>query len=325
MEQTFRGLAVEEMKTVWAERATDTRPRISSGWTMLDEMLNHGGFSPGEVVVLGGRTHTRKTTVMLNWVAALLRGGVSVGMVGLDEPTPSYIAKLASILTGVPHATLEDNWDDVQERLDEEVWETLRLLWMSQGYRPDIDQLTAWWDGALAPADHPRIVFIDYAGLTSRDKYHGGDATRIPRIFEDLQVWTKDLDITTVLLHQVSRGDHGREYLPMQMDHLKYGGEDFADVVLTTYRPSLDPLGNVGREQAEMEMGDKWDEEKWQAAVLKCRRYEHSTMLQLLKNRPGVHLSFEGIELRSPSDAMTMRQADNDDIDTGKVVKLLHG
>jgi len=323
MEQTFRGLAVEEMKTVWATRATDARPRISSGWPMLDEMLNRGGFAPGEVVVLGGRTHTRKTTVMLNWCAALLRGGVTCGIVGLDEPTPSYIAKLASIFTGVPHAQLEDNWDDMQDRLGDEFWPAMQNLWMSQGYRPDMDQLTDWRKMALTH-ERPRVIFIDYAGLLARDKYHGGDATRIPRVFEDLQVWTSDNEVVTIVVHQVSRGDHGREYVPMQLDHLKYGGEEFADVVLATYRPALDPLGQCNEEQAQMMMGDSWDDVKWQAAVQKCRRYEHSTMLQLLKNRPGVHLSHEGIELRSPSESMAMRPADNDDIDTGKVVKL-HG
>jgi replicative DNA helicase len=324
----FRGLSVEEQRQVWHERATDTRPRISTGFPGMDHLLNRGGFAPGELVILGGRTHTRKSTVMLNMAERLLRAGTPVGFLGLDEPTASYVAKLASVFTQLPHEHLETNWEStsVQERLEEDYWPHARLLSITEGYRPSFDQMTAWLEMAdVETGARPRVVFIDYVSLLARDKYTGQDVTRIPRLFEDLQVWTSAQEVVTVALHQVGRGDnryHGDT--PMRLEFLKYGGEEFADVVLATYRPQLNVIGNLDRMGAELEMGDSFDEEKWEEAVARVKRYEHSTFLQLLKNRPGVHLLQEGIELLSPTEAIYMRPAEGDTFEDGKVVPL-HG
>lgn len=324
----FRGLAADEQKARWAERATDTRPRISSGFPGLDALLNRGGFAPGELVILGGRTHTRKSTVMLNMAERLLRQGTPVGFLGLDEPTPSYIAKLASVFTQLPHEHLEENWDNpsIQARLEEDYWPHVEKLSITEGYRPSFDQMTGWLDMAdVETGARPRIVFIDYVSLLARDKYTGQDVTRIPRLFEDLQVWTSENEVVTVALHQVGRGDnryHGDT--PMRLEFLKYGGEEFADVVLATYRPELNILGNLDRMGAELEMGDSFDEEKWTESVARVKRYQHSTFVQLLKNRPGVHLLQEGIELLSPTDSIYMRPAEGDTLADGKVVPI-HG
>lgn len=324
----FKGLSAEEQRARWEARATDTRPRISSGFPGMDELLNRGGFAPGELVILGGRTHTRKSTVMLNMAAKLLQQGTPVGFLGLDEPTPSYVAKLASVFTRLPHDHLESNWHDasVQARLDEDYWPHVKHFSVTEGYRPSFDQMTAWLEMAdIDTGARPRVVFVDYVSLLARDKYTGQDVTRIPRLFEDLQVWTSEQDVVTIALHQVGRGDnryHGDT--PMRLEFLKYGGEEYADVVLGTYRPALNVLGNLDRMSAELEMGDDFDEDKWTDACARVARYGDSTFLQLLKNRPGVHLLQEGIELLSPTDAIYLRPAEGDTIDRENV-RALHG
>lgn len=310
--RSFEGLSASQQRKRWEERATDTRPRVSSGFVQLDELLNRGGFSPGEVVVMGGRTHTRKSTVMLNMVERLLRMSLPVGLVGLDEPTPSYVAKLASVFTRKPHAYLEEHWgtEEVQEWLDTGYWPYVEKLSLTSGSRPGFEDLTAWLATCeVDVGERPRVVFIDYVSLLERNKYHGQDANRIPRVFEDLQVWAADEDISVVALHQVSRGGHHREHLPMRLEHLKYGGEEFADVVLATFRPALELLGNLSREQAELEMREDFDEEEYGNAVQRVRRYENSTFLQLLKNRPGTELSESGIELLSPTKSIYLEPA----------------
>lgn len=326
---TFQGIGHEEMKAVWAERATDTRPRISSGFPGLDDLLNRGGFASGELVILGGRTHTRKSTVMLNMTERLLRSGTPVWFVGLDEPTPSYIAKLASVFTHMPHSWLEDTWAEptTQAMLDRDFWPHAELLSVTRGARPTFDVLSQELDMATVATKgkRPRVVFIDYVSLLARDKYTGQDVTRIPRLFEDLQVWTSQQDVVTIALHQVGRGDnryHGDT--PMRLEFLKYGGEEYADVVLGTYRPDLNPLGKLDESSAMREMGDDWDETKWGDAVSRHARYEKSTFVQLLKNRPGVHLLEQGIELLSPTESIYMHPAEGDTIDHDNV-RSIHG
>ena len=74
-------------------------------------------------------------------------------------------------------------------------------------------------------------------------------------------------------------------------------------------RPAMNQLGNMSRDIAAMVMGDSFDEEKWEDARSRVRRYKNSTMLQLLKNRPSTKgESFEGVELYSPNESQFLEQ-----------------
>ena len=102
----------------------------------------------------------------------------------------------------------------------------------------------------------------------------------------------------------------------MQLESLRSGGEEAADIVLGTYRPALCPLGNMSYSEAEADLGKDFDEDRWQAAQDRVRRFEHSTLLQLLKNRPsqkGLHL--RGTELFAPGASMFQRERTPEDLD----------
>lgn len=317
MEDGLQALAPKHQLEVWGARATDTRPRIRTGFASMDKMLNRGGFAPGELVIFGGRTRTRKTTTVLNMVAHMLRDGVKVGFVGLDEPVASYVAKFASVLLDESHMTLEDDWqsDDVQRRLQEYRRLAHRLV-LSKGYRPSFEQLHEWVEAAGIDDENPmRVMVVDYVSLLSRDKYAGAEVQRIPRLIEALQVFTNEHDLVTIALHQVGRmdeGSGGRYHgdTPMSLEGLKYGGEEIADVVMSTYRPALDPVGNLELEDAFAYFPDGWKEEKvveaWERARERVTKYPQSTFLQLLKNRPGTETHDKGIRLESPSKSMRM-------------------
>ncbi len=319
---------VHQLKT-WEQRATDTRPRIRTGFPSMDAMLNRGGFAPGEFVIFGGRTRTRKTTTIMNMAAHMLSDGVKVGFVGLDEPVASYVAKFASVMLDEPHMRLEDDWhtDDVQQRLAE-YKRLARNLVLSKGYRPTFPQLQRWVDASSMDDDNPmRVLIIDYVSLLSRDKYAGAEVQRIPRLIEELQVFTNTNDLVTIALHQVGRmdeGSGGRYHgdTPMSLEGLKYGGEEVADVVMSTYRPALDPVGNLELEDAFAYFPESWKEEKvvdaWTRATERVIKYRTSTFLQLIKNRPGTETNEKGIRLESPSKSMRMVEY-NDLLDaTGK-------
>ncbi len=310
---------------MWEGRARDTRPSLGTGYRLLDEKLFRNGFQPGTFVILGGRTHTRKTGVALNFIRSWLVHGLTVGLVGLDEPTPLYVAKLASVLSnecGNPTdaETLELQFDDeVSKRVRAQYSLMAKRLVMSKGYRPDIKGgLQAWYDssaGLLPGAQPPQVVVIDYLALLARGKYSGQDNSRIPRLAEDLSVFANENECVVVALHQVGRqadamgrAHHGDK--PVTLEQLKYGGEEMADVVLGTYRPAADYLGGLEYEDAEAEFGDddKW-EQKWERARVRVRRYEQSTFLQLLKNRPSQKgLLPRGIELFAPNESMLQEQ-----------------
>jgi KaiC/GvpD/RAD55 family RecA-like ATPase len=322
-QQHFQGLGPAEQLKEWEAVATDPRPRAESGIAPLDDLLNRRSFGPGELVVLGGRMHTRKTGVACNLVVNMLKAGVPVGLVGLDEHPASYVAKLASVMSGVAHTTLGENWHtDKMKKIRDGYHELAQNLSVTKGYRPSFDQLTGWLDTADVTSARPRVVVIDYLSLLARARYQKGNAERVQNLAEDLQVWTNDNEVTTIVLHQVGRMDdttkryHGDS--PMTPEQLMYGGEQAADIILSTFRPALEPIGNMTEQQA---LAEGIDQEEWEAKRELVEQYRDITMLQLTKNRPGIRLLHRGMALRSFGDSQRMEPVETSVGEDMKVVE----
>lgn len=236
-----------------------------------------------------------------------------MGLIGLDEKEESYALKLMSAMYGVAHEKIELEWDTPGIKKIRTAFENdAQYFAESHGYRPTPEDMEAFLDEAAAVTGRkPEVIFLDYISLLSRDKFAGAEVQRVQRLIEELQVWTNKTEVVTVALHQVGRFDDGGNKrnegdTPLSSGSLKYGGEEIADVVLGTYRPSLDPVGNMPYDAAKSD-NDRLTEEEWEERRSRVHRYQDSTFLQLLKNRPGVHLSKEGIELISIGDTMKMR------------------
>lgn len=315
--------------TAWEARVRDRRPRVSTGLSGLDCDLHRGGLAPGELAILGGRTHTRKTTVALNMMASLIGRRVRVGFIALDETIAGYTAKLTSILSGLTMEDLEERWDhpEVADRREQARAKMADTLSTHKSPRPSFDRLTSWLEDE-APFDcsneQPQVVFIDYLSLLERAKFSGSEVQRVQRLVEDLQVWTDKHEVVTIALHQVGRmveGNNLREHgaRPMTLESLKFGGEEVADIVLGTYRPANDPIGNMAFDEA---MAQGIDEDDWNDARSRVEQYQDITFLQLLKNRPGVRLNRKGVMLRSPSESLHMVPAAGDELDETNVTRL---
>jgi len=268
----------------------------------LDGLLRKQSFGPGQLVFLGGRMHTRKTAVALNLCVNMLRAGVPVGFVGLDEAPFMYVAKLASVMTGTSHIVLDEEW-----ALPTGFGSSADYLALTDKFslftqnRPSLDDLAAWLEMEAVRSERPRVVFIDYLSLLVRGQYDGKDTARIPRLAEDLKMWANRHQLCVIALHQVGRTDDSaiRRYhgsTPLTPEQLMFGGEQAADIILSTYRPALDPEGNMSLEEA---MSQGMDQAEWQAKSDRVAAFKHDTMLQLIKNRPGVELNPQGIRLRS--------------------------
>lgn len=301
----MHGLTGPEQLAAWEAEAKDLRPRVASGWVALDSLLRKQSFGPGTLCFLAGRMHTRKTAVMVNLIANMLEARVPVGLVGLDEAPYMYVSKVASALTNEPHVELDDAWLNDPARISLITPKYLLAATnfsLTVGHRPGLDGLTEWLQMEEVRMGQPiRVVFIDYLSLLERAAYSGKDATRIPQLCEELQVWTNKHELVTIALHQVGRTDdsaykryHGST--PITPEQLMYGGEQQADIILGTYRPALDPEGMMSQEEATSQGIALVD---WMAKRDRVQAYSQDTMLQLIKNRPGVSLHPQGIRLRS--------------------------
>ncbi len=318
MKDTFEVLPVLKQLDRTEKWVNDPRGVLPTGLPEMDDLLFRGGLAPETFVVMGGRQHTRKTTVALNMIARWLRAGRYPLLVGLDESNPSYTLKLMSALYGAPHEAIADNWNTDQGAAMQEKYKVDAANFCeTHGYRPDTDTLSAAVDEYAAIIGRkPEVVVIDYISLMDKGKY-GNQMQKVVDTIEAIQVWTRRQGLVTVALTQVGRdggpgglGDN-EGHIPLAASDLKFGGEEIADIVWGTYRPALDPIGNLDYEEAQEIMPESWTEDK-KFAYYERRRtavetYQHTTFLQQLKNRPGTKLFKRGIQLRSEGEAMRMQ------------------
>ncbi len=84
----------------WARiRARWGEARIETGWAPLDEVT--GGFAPGELVVIGGRTSHGKTSFACAAALRLAAGGIPVDILTLEDPVEAITRRLVATLTGI--------------------------------------------------------------------------------------------------------------------------------------------------------------------------------------------------------------------------------
>lgn len=322
-------LTGSDQLSLFHQYVNDPRGRIATGFIEIDRLLRRGGLAPGELVILGGRTRTRKTTVMMNMIVNMLSVGIGVGLVGLDEAKHNYISKLLSVVARTSPDHVEEAWPNVG--LETKYEQLSPRFALFDGYRPNMSDLSLWLQECEIRQSHrPEVVFIDYSSLLARAKYDGSEVQRIPRLVEAIKVWTNQEEVVTVALHQVGRLDEGTGLryhgaTPMTLEGLRYGGEEVADIVLSTYRPSLDPVGNMRWDMARKFKGDKFEYEDWLEAKNQVDHYRDYTFLQLLKNRPGTHTDEQGTPLRSIGESMAMEvdtsiiQPSQDEVRYGEV------
>lgn len=305
------------------ESIHDDRPSIPTGFMGLDSLLRRGGLLPGTFALFGGRTGTRKSTIVANMAMHMVSAGVPVGLVGLDQPMWQYVTALMSVHTRRSPDWVEQVWDQPEGKELQRDWKMLTSgkLHLFDGRRPGIDHIAAQLEmAAMGNSEAPKVVFVDYLNLMTRDKAYGWKETeRIPRLAEDMAVWTTETGVSMVVLHQLSRNDEfggansrNAGHLPVTLAQLKFGGEEPADMVFSTYRPAMDPLGTMSHDMAQIALGDRFDEDAYFESRGRVRKYEHSTFLQLLKNRPGTHREEKGIELLSPhGDSLYMEEKES--------------
>lgn len=300
----------------------DVRPSAPTGFVGLDSLLRRGGLLPGTLTLFGGRTGTRKSTVMLNMAYRMAKDGIPVAIMGLDEQPWQYAVNMMSVMSGHSRDWVEERWLGEDGRAIKKQWRDFarHRVYLMTGRRPGINHLEAQLEMVqVGEAPKPRVIFIDYLKLMTRDKSYGySDKDRLPRIIEDLQLWSTDTGYSVVVLHQLSRNDEfggvnnrNAGHLPMTLAQLMYGGEDSADYVVGTYRPAEDPVGNLTMDSAKQVLGDRFDEDDYWAARNRVEKFQESTFVQLLKNRPGTQKEPRGIEVLSPfGESLRMEEKD---------------
>ena len=87
---------------------------LLTGFESIDRMT--GGFQPGNLIVLGGRTSQGKTSLAVNFAYNLAVSGKKVLFVSLEMTKSELFKKIISLGTGIPYEKLRSGLLTTEER-----------------------------------------------------------------------------------------------------------------------------------------------------------------------------------------------------------------
>jgi KaiC/GvpD/RAD55 family RecA-like ATPase len=243
--------------------AKDPTPRVGTGLDFIDGRTS-GGIARSEVLMLIACSSVGKTAVALNWIRN--NPGLPALFFSLEMSRRMLAARLAAMHTGASTRMLETKYKagDVPDEVQETI-EAFPLLMFDDTPALNLKQMKDSMNKAAdAMGEMPRVVVIDYMELISgAGMSTAGEA--VDKTARKVRDWTREFDCSTILLHQVGKGDGGPGAEPLNITSGRFGGHQPMDYVIGAYAPRL----ANGVTNSEFE------------------RVKDHLYLQLLKNRAG--------------------------------------
>lgn len=224
---------------MWQARWSGAVVRIPTGICDVDKMLG-GGFGPGELVVIGGRTAQGKTAFAVNvTVYDLLTQGEAVVIVSLEMSAADLGERMA-----LCHGRINGRDIDYDPHVRSEALEAVNAVANTRLTVDESPSRTVRDIEALARLKRRQrqldMLVIDYLQLVNPDDRRLPRHEQVAEMSRRLKNLARELDVPVVCLAQVNRetqktkGD-GRP----KLHHLRESGaiEQDADKVLFVHRP----------------------------------------------------------------------------------------
>lgn len=213
---------------------------IPTGYLRIDRSLR-GGMRPSQLIIVGARPATGKTTMALNIVANVIDNnpGKHAVFVSLEQTSDQLVEKIVSLKAGCQFPKTESELDHVRliggiERIEKATQEFSfdRLHVVEKTENIDALGQTIM---ELCQKHDVGVVVIDYLQLIpfsgERSRYEA-----ITKISNKLKVLAKDARIPIVCLAQLSRGNDSEGRTPRLSDLRDSGSiEQDADIAALLY------------------------------------------------------------------------------------------
>ena len=229
------------------------------------------GIGKGEVLMVGGRSHTGKSQMLLNGIVTNLVNDPEAHVVifSMDEPRELVAMKLFCLLRGrsspdVEEAIKANDADTIAALRETAKAELSRVAIVDESLGLDnmtatMDETREWW------GCDPSFVMIDYLELMPGGE---SDATGVTSKAQAVKRWAKTQRVPVGLVHQSGRGS-GEKGRPAGIYAGRYGGEQEAIFVLEVYRQK-----------------ERYDLSEWEV-----RYHENRVNLNLCKNKRTARLT----------------------------------
>lgn len=186
--------------------------KIKTYFTDLDNMI--GGWTNGDLIVIGGRPAMGKTSLTISMVNKMTKNGISVALFTIEN-VKKIISVLLSIICNIPIENIlrweltDKDLNLINSCLDNDI--SNRPLFINENSNMDIESLCEQIKNVVRK-EFVKIVFIDYLQMVSvSGKNFDTRYEEINYITRNLKLLARELDIPIVLLSQLNRNLEERE------------------------------------------------------------------------------------------------------------------
>jgi len=230
---------------------------VPTGIKKFDE-LTGGGLQPSELMVIASRPAMGKTSLAISLARNIaVESNEAVGFVSLEMSGEKLVNHFTAQETGYVVTKLRSG------QLERHEWEVLNVkkkvlenapIFIDSSTRLAVSDLVKKCEN-MVEEYHVKSIFIDYLQLIDAipSKHNFGNREQeISMIIRVLKQTARELDVSIVVLSQLSRAVEGRigAKRPMLPDLRDSGAiEDHADIVCFIYRPEYYKI-------------DEWDDDE---------------------------------------------------------------
>lgn len=252
------------------EIASGKKEFVTTGFRAIDKL--NGGFTPGQLIIVGARPSVGKSALMGLIAAQIARKNKKVGIVSLEMNNTEIAARLASLDTDTDFGIIYRNL--FRDEREQERWyntvtsKTINLpIYVSDKTKVDVGEIKA----KAIKLKHKHgldMLMVDYLQLveSSGNKNYNREQ-EVARISRGLKLMAMDMQIPVMVLCQLNRAvtsRKGKDRHPQLSDLRESGAiEQDADVVLMLHRDwmsgvDINPESGMSTEKEADLLGVKW-------------------------------------------------------------------
>ena len=262
--QSFLASQIGAIQAVNQARKGGGVAGISTGYDQLDRKI--GGMSPGDMIVIAGRTSMGKTAIALEIAWRVAIGGRGVLFASLEmskeQLAPRFWSSRAAAMgEEIPYFDIrrgsltDDQFRTVGQIAKQYDWLPMQV---AESDCRSVDKLRsaamrarAYFDKAETPLS---LMVVDYVQLVQDDKAKS-DYQRVSHASTAMKAMARDLGIPVIVLSQLNRSVEMRDPPIPKLSDLRESGriEEDADLILLAYRPEY----YLAKELEELDANDE--------------------------------------------------------------------
>jgi len=233
----------EYKKDVVARYTESARNTISTGWDVIDDLMD-GGLAPGELGVVMAPAGIGKSWMLINIGANAVRNGKTVIHYTL-ELNDNYVGqRYDSVVTGIAAQNLKNHTDEIEEKLDTLKGELIIKYYPTKS--TGVMGIKAHIEKTIMLGNTPDLIVVDYGDLlkvnTKKDKHEA-----LEELYEEMRGMAGEYNVPVWTASQAGRSALEDDVIEADKIASSYGKVMVADFLMSLSRKVEDKLSGTGR------------------------------------------------------------------------------